>query len=798
MGFQHKREGLMSSAMIQVIGYREYTDKNTGEVKLRNAFYNNNVRSVSVESLFANIKEIVEKFPEDQRWNLHYTLGAYFEGKGPREKFSHQDVLPIDIDGIDTTKLNDYIEIVCNILNLDATKTGIVASGNGLHFLIKLKHTILNEEYFKENAGRYKTICDLINSALENKNLSGSVDPNVFRVTATLRLPMTDNIKPTGTKKCRMIQFNIEDQDFDFEAFESKLMVKELKTKKTQDLYSGYHDTSSVLNGCNFLVWCRENPNAVTEPQWLAMIGVLAYLEDGRVLVHDYSKNHIGYSMSETDAKLTSVLENTTGPRTCENINTLSDKCATCKYAGQVTTPASIKSENFVRSKNNYFHDIVITETGAVKIGKPNYADLLQHFKNEFEYVVVDGNFYIYEKTHWKAIKKEFIVSWIAACFGKHRSASKIREFYEGWLATENVEDGDFFVRNQGLTNCKNGVFDFTKGKLYPHDKKYGFTYCFDYNYDPEATCPTFDKVMKDITCHRQELENVLLEYFGYAFSNMRMKWHKCLVLLGDGSNGKSTLLQTIKKLAGVGNGCSILNLSEMNKETYRMDLVGKLFNVSEETPKRSLEDSSLFKSLVGGEGYKARNLYGSPITLNENRTKLIMAANSLPYNNDASAGFFRRFIIVPFDAIFSPKNADYNIHEKLEAELSGVLNRIKEGYDRLIAQNGFTDSAVIREATEEYSNETDNVRGFFVDCIEEVEYEESFVSNVMLYKAYVQYLKDNNKPVSIAGSQREFSHKFSKLAFKDSDVAALKRKNNGIRGYRNIKLIDYGMPSEY
>jgi putative DNA primase/helicase len=168
--------------------------------------------------------------------------------------------------------------------------------------------------------------------------------------------------------------------------------------------------------------------------------------------------------------------------------------------------------------------------------------------------------------------------------------------------------------------------------------------------------------------------------------------------------------------------------------------MVGKLFNVGEETPSRRL-DSSFFKILSSGGSFQARQPYGMPVQVASNKTKLIMACNDLPEMTDFSEGFMRRLIILPFDAKFTDATADARLDDKLKAELPGIFNRVIEAYRRLNAQNGFTRSEIIKQAVETYRQEQNSIVSFVeMKCYVD---ESRTVSCEEFIRSYNQWCKD-------------------------------------------------------
>lgn len=77
---------------------------------------------------------------------------------------------------------------------------------------------------------------------------------------------------------------------------------------------------------------------------------------------------------------------------------------------------------------------------------------------------------------------------------------------------------------------------------------------------------------MRNITCGDEQLEKLLLEFVGYAICDRDYWLQKAILLIGEGSNGKSTFLNVIKSLAGWEN-VSFLSLYEIQSETSRLHL---------------------------------------------------------------------------------------------------------------------------------------------------------------------------------------------------------------------------------
>jgi putative DNA primase/helicase len=124
--------------------------------------------------------------------------------------------------------------------------------------------------------------------------------------------------------------------------------------------------------------------------------------------------------------------------------------------------------------------------------------------------------------------------------------------------------------------NLQNGTFKFLKGigKLYPHDKTDNLPYVLPFEYLPDATCPLFDSYLK-YCLPDEEKRMVLQEFLGYIFTpNDICNLEKCLLLCGEGSNGKSVLYNVINAILGKENISSysipqITDKSKGNKTSW-------------------------------------------------------------------------------------------------------------------------------------------------------------------------------------------------------------------------------------
>lgn len=727
--------------MIQILGLRPFYDKKKEDWTITdNTFFREKWRATSLENLFKELPTFLAAIPVDQHWNLFYTVANCTEKK---RDFKEQNVLMFDIDKMnlgaeDSVDAQAYARVVGSVLGIKPEDMSIVFSGNGLHFIIQLAAPITDPLFFGKHRHHYSAICLRIQMGLAAAGLAGEPDTKVFDARRIMRLPGTENRKEgKPTKQARLIQCAFIPYDLDIVKLSGLPQVEASDhinpaTLKKRDIA----DNDAVLAGCDFLKHCKENPNQISEAEWYASLSILGRMD--RKIAHEYSAGHNGYSMAETDSKIDQALA-ASGPRTCKNINALWGKCAGCPNFEKVPSPITIQGETYIKTKNTGFHSVHLTETGQLKIGKPQYEDLRKFFEQQNPYVTLKRACLTYTGTHYTLFDDEFLENFAHVHF-EPIACNKMRSEFKGLVLASNPKPASWFGdTTHRKINFKNGVLDLKTMELVAHSPAYGFRYCLPYDFNASAKAPLFERFLDDIMLGRKNLVNVLLEYMGYSFSGDKCWAQKALIMTGHGANGKSTLIDVMKALAGETNHSS-LTLGELRNDANRALMDGKLFNLAEETPSHAMMESSLFKNLVSGGDTTMKLLYKQPYKI-ANRTKLMMACNDLPHTTDTSHGFFRRLLLIPFEARFQPGDGKYDafILDKLIDELPGIFNLVLAGYHRLIKQKAFSEAAEITTKISEYRESIDNVRAWLGACVEVVAFDES-TSAVSINELYANY----------------------------------------------------------
>ena len=387
--------------------------------------------------------------------------------------------------------------------------------------------------------------------------------------------------------------------------------------------------------------------------------------------------------------------------------------------------PIDEESEDFIK------YEKLKKRINSVKVRRQEYSVLVINvFKKmvlakDFDLKVFNKEISFFNGKYWQNITEERFTSFLSNVAEKMGLTELLYEHHTfGNDLIKQFTHKNFvqFVIDSNYTciNLQNGTYKFYKGKgkLHPHNKKDNLHYVLPFDYLPEAICPIFNDYL-EYCLPDEEKRKVIQEFLGYVFTpNEVCNLEKCLLLYGEGSNGKSVLYRVINELLGKENisSYSIPQLTDKQKgEYYTVNLQNKLLNYCSDT-KGAFDDTGVFKQLVSGEKVTGRHPAGRPIEF-VNNAKFIFNVNVLPSTPENVYGFFRRFEIIDFSVTVEEGKKDRQLPTKIiENELSGVFNWVLEGLDRLLQNKKLTNCKANNEAMERYKIKSNNVLEFLLD----------------------------------------------------------------------------------
>lgn len=304
----------------------------------------------------------------------------------------------------------------------------------------------------------------------------------------------------------------------------------------------------------------------------------------------------------------------------------------------------------------------------------------------------------------------------------------------------------------------QNGILNLETWELMSFDPTIIIKNKIPVNYVKNAYYEVTDTTLNKIACHDKSLRKVLEEIFGYILLR-RNELGKAFILTGGGSNGKSSYLKIVRKLAGEENTSS-LDLKELNQRFKTAELFGKLANIGDDISGEFIKDNSEFKKLVTGEALNVERKGRDPFDFT-NYSKLIFSANRMPRINDTSNGLMRRLMMIPFNAKFTADAKDYDpfIQDKLisQESMEYVLQMAITGLKRLLKNRKFSPSRTIDKETTKYEEQNNPIIGFIKEV--EPKLENEVVADI--HRIYQVWCVDNGYQ---ATSSSVFSREINRI----------------------------------
>lgn len=306
--------------------------------------------------------------------------------------------------------------------------------------------------------------------------------------------------------------------------------------------------------------------------------------------------------------------------------------------------------------------------------------------------------------------------------------------------ASTYIDRHEFFNKQNEypeLICIQNGILNIITEELTPFTPDIYFFNHLPVRYDPEKTCPKIIKFLRDILPLEENIKTIQ-ELMGYILYK-RYKYQKAFMFHGPGRNGKSQLLDLMKRLVGKDNFAAV-SLKQIEDEGFSViNLHNKLVNLSSEITKNALENAGVFKKLVGWDEIQANRKFKEYINF-QNYAKLIFATNELPRIGNMDEAFWRRWIMLKFPYRFLPEDEimkmGITIDQAMEQgirvqipdiinsicnvdEMSGLLNWALEGFKRLRKQGNFTYSKGMDAMKNEWLCQSNSAHAFVSECIE-------------------------------------------------------------------------------
>lgn len=223
------------------------------------------------------------------------------------------------------------------------------------------------------------------------------------------------------------------------------------------------------------------------------------------------------------------------------------------------------------------------------------------------------------------------------------------------------------------LLHCTNGTFNLNTGKFgignaNEYSTKSTLLPYIPFSEHPIEKQETVRKFFADIMLDDVEMITFLLKVLSSSL-NARIKFQFFFFFVGRGSNGKSLLIKLMKK--SLGDYYAKIPAAQVTKPNA---------NAQGSTPAlmtllharaaflTELEDRTIYteflKMLAGADAFSGRNHYEGQVEIPAT-AKAFIAVNDLPNILDKTKGFWRKLVLINFDASFVENPSENNPKER-------------------------------------------------------------------------------------------------------------------------------------
>jgi putative DNA primase/helicase len=316
------------------------------------------------------------------------------------------------------------------------------------------------------------------------------------------------------------------------------------------------------------------------------------------------------------------------------------------------------------------------------------------------------------------------------------------------WLQGSGIDPKDVLPFRNGLLNLKTGGLSPLTPRLFV---KSGI----DFNYDPKARCPRWERFLTEIFPGDQPSADCLEEMIGYCMTENN-RFEKAFLLIGKRRSGKGTIAEVINGLVGSTSFGTASFHTWMRGENSRQNLItkkvivfgdvrfkpGKWYGMSFEPGGIDHVSAEFLLNITGGDavsiGQKYKEAWEGRL-----RAKVILISNDPPNLQDGSGVLRTRFIKINFDVSFADRE-DNTLKDTLLSELPGIAYRCLGAYRRLLRRGRFIQPESSRVLEREITAKTEPLAAFALErCIVENGAE---VKCSTLYTHFRAWCEDNGR----------------------------------------------------
>lgn len=354
-----------------------------------------------------------------------------------------------------------------------------------------------------------------------------------------------------------------------------------------------------------------------------------------------------------------------------------------------------------------------------------------------------------------------------------------LSKMLQGDLYISDEEFDTMLPEQEKYINLRNGLFNLETFQLEPHRPELRMTTQLDFDYDPRADWPMWDRYLLNSLVHPDgtgdmELMYLLQEAMAYSMT-ARTDLKASFWCVGAPDSGKSTLIDFIKNM--MGSLHATLDLNQLGDNRFLLaGIAGKRVVTFTEAEEQAVLPDALYKAMVGGTDEIYSDVKNRPGITFKPIAKFWWAMNAAPRMKDRSGATLNRLKAIPFIRSVPADKRIGNLSRMLRMERSGIFNWLLIGYQRLLDQGKFTTSEQSEQWRENYRLENDTELTFVNEkCVCDLSHR---IQAETLYTTYAAWCRENGfKPKNM----NQVAKDWERLGF-------TRGATNGVRYWYGLK----------
>lgn len=335
-------------------------------------------------------------------------------------------------------------------------------------------------------------------------------------------------------------------------------------------------------------------------------------------------------------------------------------------------------------------------------------------------------------------------------CVPKLRKSARLQ--FGSWVRTSKVNEvenhiTDMAYRSETASDgvvFKNGILNLATMEMSKHTpQSYHLTgYPVNYLADEKVDEKPFTDFLYGLT---QDMDAVitLLQMIGSCFDDDVFELQTSFMLTGSGSNGKSTLLDIVEEVIGLGNICRT-PFAEYGKDRWaKADLVDKAVALDDDID-LNVPLGSAMKSLTTKQMQQAEFKYLNKFDFKMTAT-IIGAINGQPHTLDTTPAFWRRWTIIDFPMTFAKdavKRKELMDRFTAPEMLDSIATLALREYAKARKAGNFFTPERSAELVDTFQENANHIITFANDCLEDCP--ENMVTRRAVREAYERWCKVN------------------------------------------------------